>query len=486
MSQTKSKATDLNLTVGSPFKLIIAFAIPMIIGNIFQQLYNFVDTMIVGKILGVDALAGVGATGSISFLIVGFCIGMCSGFAIPVAQMYGAKNYAGLRKYFANSLYLAIGFSVVITVIVSLLCRQILTLMRTPTDCIEYSYVYILTIFIGIPITFLYNILAGVIRSIGDSRTPLIFLIISTFINVGLDYLFIAGFDWGVFGAALATLASQLMSGIMCIIVIVKRFTILHVSGDEWKPDGKYMGKLVAMGLPMGLQYSITAIGSVILQGSVNILGPLAVAAATAASKVNMLFLCLIDALGASMATYGGQNLGAGKVDRIKRGTRDAVIIGISYSIVAFIAVYFVRVPLIKMFVNDPAQDMIDMASKHILITTGCLTLLVFVNVLRFLIQGVGYSNFAICAGVLEMIARTVAGIVFIPAWGFLGACVASPFAWLLADMFLVPAFFFVVGRLDKKLAAKAAAEAKEAEVSDDETSEDFVSAKEVEETLRI
>lgn len=447
MSEKKTR----NLTEGSPLKLIIAFSIPMILGNLFQQLYNFVDTMIVGHFLGIDALAGVGATGCINFLIIGFCMGMCSGFAIPVAQMFGAKDYKNLRKFFANSLYLSVIFSVVIATVVSIFCRQILVLMRTPTDVIEYSYTYILTLFIAIPITFLYNILAGVIRAIGDSKTPLIFLIISTFINLGLDILFIAGFDMGVFGAALATVLSQLISGIMCIVVILKKFDVLHILGNEWKFDNRCNRKLIAMGLPMGLQYSITAIGSVILQSSVNMLGPVAVAAMTAASKVNMLFLCVLDALGASMATYGGQNLGAGKIDRIKKGTKSAVFVGITYSIVAFVVVIFVRRPLINLFVDEPNPDMINMAALHVLVTTGCLTLLVFVNNLRFLIQGVGYSSFAILAGVFEMIARTVAGIVFIPAFGFLGACVASPFAWLLADCFLVPAYIFVVKRLEKK-----------------------------------
>lgn len=447
-----SKAKDHDLTVGSPFKLIIAFAVPMILGNLLQQLYNFVDTMIVGHFLGVDALAGVGATGSINFLILGFCMGMCSGFAIPVAQTYGSKDFVTMRKYIANALYLSVGFSILITLIVSLLCRHILVWMRTPDNVIDYSYVYILTIFIGIPVTFLYNILAGVIRAIGDSKTPLIFLIISTIINIILDYLFIAGLHLGVFGAALATVLAQLLSGIMCIILVIKKLDILHISGSEWEVNTYYMQKLCMMGLPMGLQYSITAIGSVILQSSVNMLGSLAVAATTAASKVNMLFLCILDALGASMATYGGQNLGAGRIDRIKKGTLAAVIIGISYSIFALVAVIFVRVPLIKLFVDEPVPEMVDMAALHVIITTGSLTFLVFVNVLRFVIQGVGFSTFAILAGVFEMIARTIAGLVFIPAFDFVGACVASPFAWLLADCFLVPAFFYVMHRLERDI----------------------------------
>ena len=451
---SREKKTDKDLTVGSPFKLIIAFAIPMILGNLFQQLYNFVDTMIVGHFLGVEALAGVGATGSINFLIVGFCIGICSGFAIPVAQKYGAKDFVALRKYVANSLYLSVVFSVTITVIVALLCRHILELMRTPSNVIEYSYVHILTIFIGIPVTFLYNILAGIIRSIGDSKTPLMFLIIATFINIILDYMFIAVFNMGAFGAAFATVLSQLVSGILCIILVVKKFTVLHISGDEWKVDFDCMKKLCGMGLPMGLQYSITAIGSVILQSSVNVLGAIAVAAVTSANKVNMLFMCILDALGATMATYGGQNLGAGRIDRVRKGTMAAVIIGCSYSVLAFGLMYVLRVPLISLFIDKPMPEMMDMAAQHVIVNASLMMALVLVNVLRFLIQGVGFSGFAVFAGVFEMIARGVAGIWLIPAFGFMGACIASPLAWIMADMFLVPAYFYVVKTLDKRVAA--------------------------------
>lgn len=451
----QAKKRELNLTEGSPFKLIIAFCIPMILGNMFQQLYNFVDTMIVGHFLGVEALAGVGATGSINFLIVGFCLGACSGFAIPVAQRYGAKDYVALRKYVANAIYLSVALSIGVTITVSLLCRNILQLMRTPDNVIDYSYTYILTIFIGIPVTFFYNILAGIIRAIGDSKTPLYFLIISTIINVFLDCLFIAGLGWGVFGAAFATVCSQLISGILCLILVIKRFTILHVSNEEWRLDRKYIRTLCRMGLPMGLQYSITAIGSVILQSSVNMLGALSVAAVTAASKVNMLFLCILDALGSSMATYGGQNLGAGRIDRIRQGTKAATVIGVIYCALAFIVAVIVRRPLINMFIDKPIPEMLDMASLHVLVTVGSLVFLIHVDVLRFLIQGLGCSNIAVLAGAFEMVARTVAGIFIIPKIGFIGACIASPLAWILADMFLFPAYFNIMKKLELMMESK-------------------------------
>lgn len=443
---------EKDMTVGSPFKLIISFAIPLLLGNLFQQLYNFVDTMIVGHFLGVNALAGVGATGSINFLIVGFCLGVCSGFSIPIAQMYGAKDYVSLRKYIANTIYLSIVFAVVVTTIVSIFCRQILELMNTPENIIEYSYIYILTIFLGIPITFFYNVLAGCIRAIGDSKTPLICLILSTFINVFLDIFLISVLKLGIFGAAFATIFSQLVSGILCLFVIMKKFNVLHVKGSEWKIEPALMKKLCYMGLPMGLQYSITAIGSVILQTSVNSLGSLAVAATTSAGKVNMLFLCILDSLGTAMATYGGQNLGAGKIDRIRQGVKTASIIGIIYCVFAFAFAFIVRKPLISLFLDEPNPQLLEMASLQVLITIGSLVFLVFVDVLRFLIQGVGFSILAIFAGFFEMIARTIGGLFLVPTFGFVGACFASPFAWLLADAFLFPAYFYVMKKLQKDI----------------------------------
>ena len=451
-----AKKLEKDMTVGSPALLIISFAVPLILGNLLQQLYNFVDTMIVGHYLGVNALAGVGATGSINFLIVGFCMGVCSGFSIPVAQRYGAKDYVGLRKFCANAIQLSAVFSVVITVIVSLLCMQILQLMKTPENIIQYSYTYILTIFIGIPITFFYNLLAGFIRSIGDSRTPLICLIVSTIVNVFLDIAFITVFNMGILGAALATILSQLMSGLLCLYVIITKFNILHISGSEWAPDKSYMSKLCFMGFPMGLQYSITAIGSVMLQTSVNTLGSLAVASMTSAGKVNMLFMCMLDALGATMATYGGQNLGAGRIDRIKKGINAAGVIGIAYSLVALLVGYFVRRPFISLFLNEPNEELLNMASLNVLITLSAFVFLVFVNVLRFLIQGIGFPIMAIFAGVFEMIARAIAALFFVPRLGFLGACLASPLAWILADAFLFPAYFYAIRTLEKQIAPKA------------------------------
>ena len=239
-------------------RLILGFAVPTLFGLLFQQFYNMVDAMIVGKLLGASALGAVGATGSINFFVIGFCLGVCSGFAIPVAQQMGAGDYAKMRGYVANAAYLSAGVALVLTVATGVFCRDILRGMNTPSDLFEDSYAYIFVIFMGIPFIMLYNLLAGIIRSLGDSKTPVFFLALSAFLNIGLDLLFILGFRSGVGGAAVATVLSQGVSGLACLVYMVKRFPILHVSREEARPSLEACRDLLGMGLPMGLQYSIT------------------------------------------------------------------------------------------------------------------------------------------------------------------------------------------------------------------------------------
>lgn len=441
-----------DMTVGSPMKLILGFSVPLLFGFLFQQFYNVVDTIIVGQFLGVNALAGVGATGSINFMVVGFCMGLCSGFAIPVAHQFGAKNYSGMRQFVANGAWLSAGFSLVITLAVTLLCKRILVLMHTPEDIFTDSYNYILIIFIGIPATVLYNMLSGIIRSMGDSKTPLVFLAISSLLNIGLDLLCIVVFHMGVAGAAVATVVSQLISGILCLFYMIRKFEILHITGREWKINPDHMKKLCGMGIPMGLQYSITAIGSVILQTAVNTLGSLAVASVTAASKVSMFFCCPFDAMGSTMATYGGQNVGARQLKRVGEGLRACVILGVVYSLAAFVVMYFFGANLAALFVDTAEGEMLANARLFLIVNGAFYIPLALVNIIRFLIQGVGFSTFAILAGVFEMAARMLAGLWLVPHFGFTGACFASPLAWIFADAFLIPAYFHVRRKLEGML----------------------------------
>lgn len=448
-----SKDMTKDMTSGSPIKLIFQFALPMLLGVLFQQFYNLVDTMIVGKTLGVDALAGVGATGGINFLIIGFCIGVCSGFAIPVAQQFGARKYSELRKYVYNSYYIGAAFAVLVTVLSVVFCSKILELMRTDVTLFSYSYDYIVVIFIGIPTVFLYNLVSGIIRSLGDSKTPVLFLVLSAIINIVLDFLFILKFDMGVAGAGWATNTAQLISGVGCFIYMKKKYPMLRSEAswekkEEKRPRRKYMLRLCSIGVPMGLQYSITAIGSVILQAAVNILGPVYIAAMTAGSKLFNFTCCPIDALGSTLATYGGQNVGAGKIDRLGKGIRAAGIIGCIYSVVIVVVLYFASDSLSLLFVDAEQTEIIHFTRQFIMASALFYIPLVFVNVVRFCIQGMGFSTFAILAGVFEMAARTFAALLLIPHLGYMGACLANPLAWIAADVFLFPAFIFCRNKL--------------------------------------
>ena len=445
MSMTK------DLTSGKPMGLIVGFALPTLLGMLFQQLYNLVDTMIVGKLLGSSALAAVGSTGSINFFVIGFCMGVCNGFAIPVAQRMGANEPSKMRRYAANAAWLSVLFAIVLTVSTGLLCRQILTLMLTPEDIFHDAQAYIFVIFMGIPATFLYNLLAGILRSLGDSRTPVYFLALSSILNIVLDFALILGADAGVAGAAVATVASQGVSGIACLLYMRKRYPILRMTREERRPDLHACGVLCAMGIPMGLQYSITAVGSIVLQSSVNALGSLYVAAVAAGAKVYQLLACPFDAMGATMATYCGQNVGACKLDRLGQGIRACTLLGLGYSVIALCGMVCFAPQCAQLFLDPNELDaalLTELTARYILIQSLFFFPLALVNIIRFSIQGMGFSPFAILAGVLEMIARTGVGLILVPLFGYTAACFASPAAWVCADLFLAPASASCIARL--------------------------------------
>lgn len=440
-----------DMTNGSPSKHILGFAVPMLFGMLFQQFYNLVDTIIVGKTLDVEALAGVGATGSINFMIIGFCMGVCNGFVIPVAQCFGAKKPADLRKYVFNGYICSIVFAIVLTLASVIFCRRILIIMNTPADIIDHAYNYIVVIFIGIPTVFLYNMVSGVIRSLGDSKTPVVFLVLSSIINVVLDFFLILVCKMGVAGAGWATVTSQLISGLTCLIYMYKKYDILKGDKSERVLDRRFITNLCMNGVPMGLQYSITAIGSTILQAAVNTLGSTYVAAMTAGSKMFNFTCCPFDALGSTMATYAGQNVGAAKIKRLGQGVRSAMIIGSVYSVLSLIALYFTTDYIALLFVNASETTIIALTRQFILASACFYIPLTGVNVVRFCIQGMGFSVFAISAGILEMIGRAFAAIILIPNIGFMGACLASPIAWIAADAFLFPAFIHCAKKLNAR-----------------------------------
>lgn len=437
-----------DMTVGSPFKLVLSFTLPLLLGFLFQQLYSFVDTAIVGKYLGSAALAAVGSTGSLNFLLLGFCMGICSGCAIPVAQAFGAKDETELRRCVMHCVYLGAGISIVMAVGTSLLCRWMLVATNTPEEILEDAIAYILPIFMTIPVTVLYNMTSGIMRSLGDSKTPVYFVTLAAVLNVVLDLLFILKFNMGVAGAAYATIISQLVSGLGCLFVLIRKFPILRLQPGDTAFHPALAKRLLGMGLPMGLQYSITAVGCVTMQAAVNSLGTVAVAAMSAGGKLYGFFTCVFDALATTMSTFAGQNIGARKLDRVHEGLKAASIIGVIYCVLALAAVLLFGEPMICMFVSAAETEVITLARDYMIICTACFVALLFVNIVRLTIQGLGFARIAMLAGVMELVARVGVAMLLVPHFGFYGACWGNPAAWIFADLFLIPCYFYITKKL--------------------------------------
>lgn len=452
-----------DMTVGSPMKLVVSFAAPLLVGVLFQQFYSFVDTAVVGRYLGAEMLAAVGATGSVNFLIIGLCLGLCSGFAIPIAQAFGAKDEARVRSNVWHAVILSAVLSVVFAVLATVFCKPLLRLMNTPEEIIDSSAAYISIIFAAIPCCILYNMASGILRSLGDSRTPVIFLVLASLVNIALDLFLILVCGMGVAGAAVATAISQLISGLGCVIVMIRRFPILRMSREDRQFSLTRAKEMLGVGLPMGLQFSITAIGSVMVQWSVNGLGVDAVAAVSAAGKLSAFFVCVFDALSSTMATFSGQNMGARKLDRVHQGLRAASILGIGYCVCALGLVLAFARPLLGIFIDEgTSAHVTEMGIRYLIINASFYIPLLFVNIVRLSIQGMGFTRVAMLAGLMEMIARTAVALLLVPAAGFTGACFANPAAWVAADLFLFPCYARIMRSLKQRLYPHTEEERKE------------------------
>lgn len=441
-------ATSREMTAGRALPLIFNFTMPLLMGNLLQQTYSLVDAAIVGKFLGINALASVGASTSVVFLILGFCNGCCGGFGIPVAQKFGARDYSTMRRYISVSLQLAAVMSVVIAVVTSILCGDILLMMRTPDIIFQDAYYYLLITFIGVPCTFFYNLLSSIIRALGDSKTPFWFLLFSAVLNILLDLFCILVLDWGVAGAAIATVFSQGVSAVLCYGYMMHRFDILRGTPDERKFNGALARRLMYIGVPMGLQFSITAIGSIMLQSANNALGTACVAAFTAAMRIKMFFMCPLESLGIAMATYTGQNYGAGKPERIWMGVKVSALMMIIYWAFTFCVLMLGARTFALLFVEASELEILKDTELFLHISVSFFPVLGLLCILRYTIQGAGYTNLAMLSGVSEMIARVLVSLYAVSAFGYLAVCFGDPTAWIAAVLFLVPAFIFVYRRL--------------------------------------
>lgn len=451
-----------DLTKGNPFRLILWFAFPILIGNVFQQLYNMADTIIVGNTVNSDAFSGVGSTGPITFLILGFVNGLTGGFSVRVSQRFGAGDEAGVRRAIGMSYLLCVIMTVVVTAAAVPLSGPLLRLMNTPVQYYDYAYAYLLVIFCGMGATVFYNILAGILRAIGDSRTPLLFLIFAACLNVGLDFAFIVGFKMYYHGAAVATVVSQLISGLLCFVYMNKRYPQFRVHRSDFAWDWKLAGGHVAVGLPMALQFSITAIGCIVQQTALNSLNatvPGVVTAYTAASKIDNIASQTFAALGTAMAMYAGQNYGAGRIDRVRKG----VLVGMVYTAVgAAIGFAFcigLYDPLIGLFLNQENggdlalyyNDVLAYGKQFLYFQSGCYLLLGTIFVYRNALQGIGKSTITMLAGVTEVIGRVITAFVFVDLWGFTGVCLSNPMAWLAADIFLLVTYYVLMHAKKKR-----------------------------------
>lgn len=438
---------ERDMTVGSPGKMILQFTFPLFIGNVFQQLYNMADTIIVGKFVGANALAAVGSTGTIMFLIIGFLQGLTAGFTVPTAQKFGAGDLKAMRKTVGSAAILSAIVSVIMTVVSMLGMKSLLHLLNTPSDIFQDAYSYIMVICAGIFAQVLYNLLASILRALGNSKIPLYFLILAAGLNVVLDLLFIIVFHMGAVGAAYATVISQGVSGALCLIYIVKKVPVLKMKKDDWKMNGHLVKIQFGVGFPMALQYSITAVGSMMMQSALNILGSVVIAGFTAGSKIEQLVTQAYVALGTTMATYSAQNMGAGKIDRIRKGFKNAMIIGTIYSIVTSIFVMTAGKYLTPLFLSENLGEIMGYVDIYLKCVGMFFIPLAVVNIFRNGIQGMGYGLLPMMAGVAELIGRGVVAIIASQKRSYVGVCMASPVAWILAGGLLLVMYYFIMRR---------------------------------------
>lgn len=444
-----------DMTNGKPLKLILLFTIPMLIGNVFQQFYSMADTIVVGNFIGVKALAAVGATGGISFFVLGFIMGLANGFSVIVAQRFGANDEEGLRHTVGMSIVLGAAITLVVTIISVSGVRLLLEVMQTPADIINDSYKYISVIFAGTIATIAYNMISSFLRALGDSKTPLIFLIIASILNVILDIAFIVVFHMGVEGTAYATILAQAIAFGLCFVYTKKKYPILHLSKRHFKLDKEIISNLLKIGIPGALSSSITALGVMILQGTINQLGSDVVAAYTAGTKVEQFFTMPTMTLGMAMATFAGQNLGAGKIDRVKEGLLSSVKLVVAYSIIGGIILYFCGGLFTQLFVSADQMNVINTSKEYLSFVAAFCWVLGLLFVYRSTIQGLGNGFIPMLSGAMELIMRVIAAIVLSGMFGFAGICMASPIAWIGADVLLIPYYHHMVKRLSLQFKAK-------------------------------
>lgn len=445
------KNGTMDLTTGRPISRILFFSLPLVLGTLFQQLYSFADTVMVGRFIGQNALASVGATSSLSFLILGFVQGACVGFGIPLAKAFGAKDRKEFQRFYWNGLWICIVTAVILVFATILLTDPLLMLIQTPDDIFADASSYISIIFFGIPASILYNYSAGVLRAVGDSRHPFYFLLFTSFLNIALDYLFIVPIPMGVAGAALATVLSQLISGLLNLYWLMCKTDLLKQSRNTMTVSATHIKELSIVGFPMGFEYSVSAIGAVIMQSAINALGSIVVAGQTAGEKIRQMFTLPMESVGMGMATYAGQNDGAKRPDRIKAGIKAGLIIQWTYCIFAWVILYFGKQPFTTLVLGADSGTAGELSVQYLGIISGLFFIHGALMIMRNTLQGMGYSTHAVLSGVGELIGRSLGGFLAVRYLGFFGICIANPLAWGLALVYCSVLVCIYLRRREKK-----------------------------------
>lgn len=434
-----------DMTAGKPWKMILGFSIPLLIGNLFQQLYNMADSVIVGRMVGMQALAALGATGAIFFLVIGSVMGLTTGFSIITAQRFGAGDEEGVRRSVAMSILLSIFFTVVLTILSVATARPLLQIMNTPADIFDDAWLYIVIIYAGLGAAMYYNLVANILRALGDGKTPLYFLILSSILNIVLDIYLIGSFHMGVAGAGLATVIAQLVSAIGCTCYVARKFPILHMKAEHFHWDNKNAKAHLRVGVPMAIQFAITAVGVMVMQAALNNFGSVAIAGFTAANKVETLVTQPFMAIGITMATYCGQNRGARKMDRIRQGIRVALAISCGAVILAALLNVWGGRFFTELFITDKRDfdNALYYAQQYLNVIAVFYITLAVLHVFRNSLQGMGEAAVPVFGGVMELVARVIVSLLLPAKLGYLGVCLASPAAWIAADIPLLLRYYF-------------------------------------------
>lgn len=425
------------LTSGSPIKLITFFMLPIFLGNIFQQLYNLVDALIVGRIIGINALAAVGATSPIIFMIISFIFASTQGFTVITAQKFGAREYDLVKKSLAASIVLSAALMIIVTLISAPFSYQMLAFLRTPTDIIDMADTYLFIMLVGIFATVFYNLSSNIIRALGDSKTPLYFLIFASILNVFLDIYFIVNLKMGIAGAGWATVLSQAVSTVLCLAFMFWKFPILRLKKEDWNVSKDFYMEHLRVGIPMGFQMSVLSIGIIALQFVLNGFGSVAVAAFTTAMRVDQLFTQVYLALGATMAVFAAQNFGAKKLSRIKEGAKASILIAFITSIFSILVLAFFSGDLVALFMSEVDPEVVRLAEIYLHILMIFFFFLGVLLIFRNILQGMGSVMAPLASGIAELIARTACAFIFGHYFGYVGICTATPAAWAAAALVL-------------------------------------------------